>query len=77
MFGTVTVLILVILLDLWWELRSVMTMMMTMTMTMAMIMMTMAMTDNHDNIKVVMPGFPVQTLGSHQPPPYSPSRYKG
>ena len=67
----VTVLILVILLDLWWELRSVM------TMTMAMIMMTMAMTDNHDNIKVVMPGFPVQTLGSHQPPPYSPSRYKG
>ena len=22
-----------------------------------------------------MPGFPVQTLGSHQPPPYSPSRY--
>ena len=64
-------LILVILLALWWELRSVMMMMMMM------IMMTMAMTDNHDNIKVVMPGFPVQTLGSHQPPPYSPSRYKG
>ena len=33
---------------------------------------------NHDDdVQVVMPGFPVQTLGSHQPPPYSPSRYKG
>ena len=30
--------------------------------------------DHGKDVQVVMPGFPVQTLGSHQPPPYSPSR---